>query len=76
MLHAIGIVSTPCAPQVDYNPSIPLEQVVRDDVEAKGSITMLGYLLFRNELKDDTPDAIAELRNGAVRPIMLTGDNA
>lgn len=37
---------------------------------------MLGYLLFRNELKEDTPAAIAELRDGAIRPVMITGDNA
>lgn len=59
-----------------WDPSYSLEKLSRDDVEAKGSITMLGYLLFRNELKEDTPEAIQELRDGAVRPVMVTGDNA
>lgn len=63
--------------KVDFDPSkTALEDVMRDDIEAKGSITMLGYLLFRNELKDDTPAAIRELREGMVRPVMVTGDNA
>ncbi|KAH7488979.1 Polyamine-transporting ATPase 13A2 [Phytophthora ramorum] len=55
------------------------EQVVafadnRDAVDE--SLSLLGLILFRNELKDDTADAIAKLKGGDVRTVMITGDNA
>ena len=33
-------------------------------------------MLFRNELKHDTAEAIAMIQQGDVRPVMVTGDNA
>ena len=33
-------------------------------------------ILFRNEIKEDTRDAILELKGGNVRPVIITGDNA
>ena len=48
----------------------------RSEVEANGSLTCLGLMLFRNELKEDTAGAIEELREGDVRSVMVTGDNA
>ena len=46
----------------------------REDCER--DLTFLTLLLFRNELKPDSADAIAALKQGAVRPVMVTGDNA
>ena len=49
--------------------------MTRDEIEVKG-LQLLGLLRFRNEIKTDTADAIQELKEGDVRIIMLTGDNA
>ncbi|RLN66613.1 hypothetical protein BBJ28_00021017, partial [Nothophytophthora sp. Chile5] len=46
----------------------------RDAVDEK--LSLLGLILFRNELKDDTADAIAKLKGGDIRTVMITGDNA
>ncbi|EGZ11144.1 hypothetical protein PHYSODRAFT_337897 [Phytophthora sojae] len=40
------------------------------------NLSLLGLILFRNELKDDTADAIAKLKGGDIRTVMITGDNA
>ncbi|CAH0474921.1 unnamed protein product [Peronospora belbahrii] len=40
------------------------------------SLSLLGLILFRNELKEDTADAIAKLKGGDIRTVMVTGDNA
>jgi cation-transporting ATPase 13A3/4/5 len=55
---------------------VQIDQMVRAEAESKGSLTLLGLLLFRNELKPDTADAIAKIKEGDVRPVMVTGDNA
>lgn len=47
----------------------------RDEVENSG-LEFQGLILFRNELKSDTKGAILHLRDGEVRPVMITGDNA
>ncbi|CAI5728956.1 unnamed protein product [Peronospora destructor] len=46
----------------------------RDAVDE--SLSLLGLILFRNELKEDTADAIAKLKSGDIRTVMITGDNA
>ncbi|KAJ2995705.1 hypothetical protein HDV02_000543 [Globomyces sp. JEL0801] len=46
----------------------------RDDLERGAKI--IGLLLFRNELKHDTADALTHLRNGGCRTVMITGDHA
>eukprot|EP00923_Selenidium_pygospionis_P031067 GHVN01055186.1.p1 GENE.GHVN01055186.1~~GHVN01055186.1.p1 ORF type:complete len:1432 (+),score=262.64 GHVN01055186.1:299-4594(+) len=46
----------------------------REDVETH--LLPLGLLVFRNELKPDTKDVINELKGGAIRCVMVTGDNA
>ncbi|KAJ3105762.1 hypothetical protein HDU97_007582 [Phlyctochytrium planicorne] len=54
-----------------------IEQVLgmrREELERGAS--MLGLVLFRNELKHDTPEALDELRDGGCRLVMVTGDNA
>ena len=56
--------------------SITVEMVQtmsRQDIE-RGA-TMIGLLLFRNELKPDTQSALAEIRNGGCRTVMITGDH-
>ena len=46
----------------------------RDAVEQ--DLAFLGLIVFRNELKPDSRDAILALKKGYVRPVMVTGDNA
>jgi cation-transporting ATPase 13A3/4/5 len=46
----------------------------REDVEQ--DMKPLGLILFRNELKEDSRGAITKLREGDVRCVMITGDNA
>ncbi|EGZ08658.1 hypothetical protein PHYSODRAFT_318641 [Phytophthora sojae] len=46
----------------------------RDAVDE--GLSLLGLILFRNELKEDTTDAIAQLKAGDIRVVMITGDNA
>jgi magnesium-transporting ATPase (P-type) len=50
--------------------------VNRSELEVPGSFTLLGLVLFRNELKPDTEQAVRALRGGGVRNVMITGDNA
>eukprot|EP00123_Amoebidium_parasiticum_P018507 comp24227_c0_seq2/m.44655 comp24227_c0_seq2/g.44655 ORF comp24227_c0_seq2/g.44655 comp24227_c0_seq2/m.44655 type:complete len:1428 (-) comp24227_c0_seq2:591-4874(-) len=49
-------------------------QMERSQLET--GLGVLGVIMFRNLLKDDTPDALARLKKGSVRPVMVTGDNA
>jgi predicted P-type ATPase len=53
-----------------------VDSISRDDIENTKSFTLLGLMIFRNEPKADSRDAILLLRDGAVRPVMITGDNA
>ncbi|KAF1773495.1 P-type ATPase, cytoplasmic domain N [Phytophthora cactorum] len=46
----------------------------RDKVDE--NLSLLGLILFRNELKEDTSDAIKLLKKGDIRVVMITGDNA
>ncbi|OZJ03044.1 hypothetical protein BZG36_03711 [Bifiguratus adelaidae] len=57
--------------------TIQMEQIkalTRDELEA--GCEFLGLVMFRNKLKEDTPDAIRELKEGDTRTVMITGDNA
>jgi magnesium-transporting ATPase (P-type) len=45
----------------------------REEVES--GCKLLGILLFRNELRPDTRQALEELRNGGTRNVMITGDH-
>ncbi|KAI9597721.1 hypothetical protein BDF19DRAFT_434232 [Syncephalis fuscata] len=51
-----------------------LRELTRDDLER--DCEFVGLLLFKNQLKPDTTDAIAELKDGDTRTVMITGDNA
>ncbi|KAJ2827433.1 hypothetical protein IWW50_001891, partial [Coemansia erecta] len=44
--------------------------------ELEGGCDMLGLLVFKNMLKSDTAQAIAELKRGSTRTAMITGDTA
>ncbi|ORZ08661.1 hypothetical protein BCR42DRAFT_462848 [Absidia repens] len=46
----------------------------RDELES--DLSFLGLVLFKNLLKDDTKDAILQLKEGDTRTVMITGDNA
>lgn len=51
-----------------------VKTISRDELEV--GCNFVGFVLFRNMLKDDTTDAIAQLKGGDVRPVMITGDTA
>ncbi|KAG0991211.1 hypothetical protein G6F27_014248 [Rhizopus arrhizus] len=55
------------------DPSIVLSWT-RDELES--NLSFFGLVLFKNLLKEDTKDAIAELKKGDTRTVMITGDNA
>lgn len=46
----------------------------RDQLES--DLTFIGLVLFKNLLKEDTADAIQQIKQGDVRVVMITGDNA
>ncbi|CAI5700453.1 unnamed protein product [Peronospora effusa] len=53
-----------------------VEQFANNRDAVDESLSLLGLILFRNELKEDTADAIAKLKGGDIRTVMITGDNA
>jgi cation-transporting ATPase 13A3/4/5 len=55
--------------------SVGIENVGRGDIEKAGSLSFLGFINFKNLLKEDTRGVIEELHGGGVRIIMVTGDN-
>jgi len=51
--------------------------VLSEDRNAlESGLTLLALLLFRNEVKPDSPEAIEHLAAGGIRRVMCTGDNA
>merc|ERR1719204_802642 len=52
------------------------KELKREQIEREGSMRLLGLILFRNELKPDTKQAITYLKEGNTRVAMITGDNA
>ncbi|KAJ7563253.1 hypothetical protein O6H91_03G102700 [Diphasiastrum complanatum] len=46
----------------------------RDELERE--LNFIALLIFRNELKGDSRGAIESLKEGQIRPVMVTGDNA
>lgn len=53
---------------------VDINSMSRDQLEAGAEF--IGFMLFRNELKTDTKDALSQLRKGGCRLVMITGDNA
>lgn len=45
----------------------------RDEVER--DLTFLGFINFTNPMKKQTPDVIAQLKEGAIRTVMISGDH-
>ena len=66
--YILGIAARVLDKDVDYR------LMSRDELES--DLTFHGLLLFRNEMKEDSAEALAELRGGNVKSIMCTGDNA
>ena len=46
-----------------------------DRAKLESGSRFIGFMLFRNELKDDTFEALAHLKDGGCRNVMITGDN-
>ncbi|KAJ2000403.1 hypothetical protein GGI04_004165, partial [Coemansia thaxteri] len=55
-------------------PAEDVARMPREQMEA--GCNLVSLLLFRNKLKDDTASAIAELKRGDTRTVMITGDTA
>lgn len=51
-----------------------VKQMSRETLE--DGCDFVGFILFRNMLKDDTKEAISQLKQGDVRTVMITGDTA
>ncbi|KAJ1921082.1 hypothetical protein H4219_000940 [Mycoemilia scoparia] len=51
-----------------------LDAMDRDAFES--GCSLMSLIMFRNQLKPDTKDAITELKQGDTRTVMITGDNA
>lgn len=59
----------------EIHPSVTdLEHQNRDSIEC--DMHFLGLIVFQNELKPDSAQAIETLQRGDVRVVMITGDNA
>lgn len=59
----------------EIHPSVTdLEHQSRDYIER--DMHFLGLIVFQNELKPDSAQAIATLQEGDIRVVMITGDNA
>ncbi|RKP33461.1 hypothetical protein BJ085DRAFT_22847 [Dimargaris cristalligena] len=56
---------------------VDLEEVRRTSREQlEQNADFIGLILFKNNLKSDTTDAITELKEGNTRTVMITGDTA
>lgn len=43
--------------------------------DAESDMEFLGFLLFRNNLRKDATETITKLKEGDIRPVVITGDN-
>ena len=75
MSHILGDAS-PASSHTDLSPIAPSDAVfgTRDELE-DGGLTFLGLLYFRNEVRESSPRAITELKNGRIKCVMVTGDS-
>ncbi|KAI8322802.1 hypothetical protein GQ54DRAFT_323557, partial [Martensiomyces pterosporus] len=51
-----------------------MQNWTRDDMENDSEL--VGFIVFKNMLKEDTHEAIAKLKGGDTRTVMITGDTA
>ncbi|KAJ1666149.1 hypothetical protein EV178_002545 [Coemansia sp. RSA 1646] len=59
---------------IDATDPTQIKGLTQDELET--GCDLLGLLVFKNMLKDDTAQAIAELKGGSTRTVMITGDTA
>jgi len=69
--YVLGVASRTLPASVDAS---NLVNMSRDDLESDLSLT--GLLLFKNEMKKDSAQAIGYLRRARIRAVICTGDNA
>ncbi|KAJ1799992.1 hypothetical protein LPJ59_001435 [Coemansia sp. RSA 2399] len=60
--------------KIDAVDQTKIKDFTQDELES--GCDLLGLLVFKNMLKDDTAQAIAELKGGSTRTVMITGDTA
>jgi len=71
-----------CAKEGIYQISIASKELITKDAnsltreEVESNLSFSGSVDFKNTLRDETSNVIKELKDGAVTPIMVTGDNA
>jgi cation-transporting ATPase 13A3/4/5 len=53
-----------------------LVTLLGDRYAIETKLSLLGLIMFRNELKPESREAIMKLKSGDVRTVMITGDNA
>ncbi|DAZ96102.1 TPA: hypothetical protein N0F65_000650 [Lagenidium giganteum] len=53
-----------------------LQRFLADRDAVEENVALLGLIMFRNEIKPDSRDAILTLKRGDIRTVMITGDNA
>merc|ERR1719203_2482938 len=83
--HNYQSVTEMCAKDGYYVLGIPTKTLSHSEAsnlvdmtrgELESGLGICGLLLFRNEMKKDSPQAISELRQGGIRSVICTGDNA
>ncbi|DAZ98785.1 TPA: hypothetical protein N0F65_004001 [Lagenidium giganteum] len=52
-----------------------LNRMMKDREAVERDLSMLGLLIFENELQEDATDVISQLRAGSIRSVMVTGDH-
>jgi cation-transporting ATPase 13A3/4/5 len=56
---------------------VDIEEVKRRNrEELEADVDLIGLIVFKNQLKEDTTAAIDELKGGSTRTVMITGDTA
>eukprot|EP00928_Gymnodinium_smaydae_P013850 TRINITY_DN15027_c1_g1_i1.p1 TRINITY_DN15027_c1_g1~~TRINITY_DN15027_c1_g1_i1.p1 ORF type:complete len:1307 (-),score=256.90 TRINITY_DN15027_c1_g1_i1:267-4187(-) len=68
--YTLGIATKMLPP--GYSPQ-QIADMPRDELER--GVDICGLLLFRNEIKIDSAEAIQQLRDGGIRSVICTGDN-
>ena len=66
----IGLAGKTLAPSISYAQG---SQLPRDHIES--DLDFHGFLIMQNKLKPETIGVIKELRQAAIRTVMVTGDN-
>lgn len=68
--RVIALAYRPMSEQVNY---LKVQKMKRDTVEK--DLIFLGFLVMQNTLKPETQGVIRELREAALKIVMITGDN-